>query len=444
VLLVLDNTETLARSSSEEDELAKVIGYMGRRLCRVLVTSRRRERIEALPLQIPPMDEQTGVRLLRRLADEYGANALRQAGEPAVRKIVRTLGGRPLLLDVLARLVGKFAYSLDRGVDNVLRLAAGDLGTFLYEDAWARIGGAERSALLVLGQFGDAVNSQVVGWTAAEESISHLQLLAALEETHFGRLMEYGASYDLALDASARAFLAQKLAGLGSAERTTIERAASRVRKKHVDWLSAHAGKVSDRVEKAFRSDAAKAAHRAASAGQTGDALRWYEEAIQADRGNAALLDRFAWFLMKEMRDYVRAAKVAKEACVADPADGDAHFTAGMIAARLGDVAQADRLLASAQNLGKGAHLCALQRVRARCHALELVFAEKNVDLARAKELDVSARSLLHAARLDEPASPLDAKHMVEVVEAERRLDRLRDRLSGIEEGRIYGVSRRS
>lgn len=437
ILLVLDNAETLARSADEEVALGKAIAHLGKRLCRVLITSRRREKVEAYPIDVPPMADEEAVRLLRRLAQEYHAAPLRDAGDSLVRKVTRQFGGRPLLLETVARLVGTFGYSIDRGIESTMSLAAGDLGTFLYEDAWIRIGSPERSAFLVIGQLGGTVSGDIIGWACAELGVSHSAVLSAFEETRFGNLLDYGAHFDLCMDPSARAFLTQKFSGATAATRELVGRAAARVQDRHRQLLVAQGEPVNDRVAQAFRTDAARAAHRAARAHQVDDALRWYEEAIQVDRGNAALLDRFAWYLMKECKDLVRALQVATQACAADPSDADAHFTAGMIQARIGDPKRADELIAKAERLGKPPHLCALQQARARTRALELLLGKEPVDIQRANDLAKEGGALLERGKLTGQASALDAKHEAERSRTKRRLDSYQDRLDSLRVARL-------
>jgi Tfp pilus assembly protein PilF len=432
ILLVLDNTETLARSATEEEELGRVIQYMAKRLCRVLVTSRRREKLEALPVNVQPFDDVEGARLLRRVGAEYHAQPLITAGESTLKKISRQLSGLPLLLDVLARLVGTFHYSLDAGVGHVMQLAAADLGAFLYEDAWTRIGENERGAFLVVGQLGGTVSGDIVGWACSELHVAHAQVLTAFEETRFGTIMDYGATYDLIMEPSARAFLAQKYQQLGVPSRTKIDAAVAAARRKHTQRLTAQVAVVNDRVARAFQTDAAKAAHQAAERGLVDEAVQWYEDAIQVDRGNAALLERFAWYLMKESRDYSRALRLAREACSADATDPDARFTAGMVLARMAEVRSADEEFARALALGKPAHLCALQRAQGRSRAIESIMDRDPVEISRANELLAEALQLLDDARLPQISSNLDAKHEAERTRTAHRLARHRERLTAL------------
>lgn len=101
VLIVLDNTETLARTPAQVDELAKILRQVATKLGRVLITSRRREKIEAFPVQVPKLDDKIGAILLRRLGEVYKSPSLVAAGDPTLNKASKQLSGKPLLIDVL-------------------------------------------------------------------------------------------------------------------------------------------------------------------------------------------------------------------------------------------------------------------------------------------------------------------------------------------------------
>jgi len=366
VLLVLDNTETLARTREEESEFTQLVAHVTSRLGRVLMTSRRREAVEARPIRIDELDEQTAAELLRALASDYGAEALRVAGEASLRRVARQLAGKPLLLDVLARLIGVLGISIENGVQRVLAKAADDLGTFLFADAWARINEADRDVFLVIGQLGDDIDGEAVGWACSEIGVAHSAWLEAFEETRFGSLVDYGTHYDLSLSVGMSEFLANRYALLPTEQRWRISSIVTQVQQRRRQLLEAQSFEVTDRVHMAFRKEAAKMAKRADREGNPQEAIVWFEEAIHADPENAALFDRFAWYLMVRAPDLHRARTIAERACAIDRQDKDAHFTAGMIAARLGNIAEADRLLGLAMSLGKPPHLCALQRARAR------------------------------------------------------------------------------
>ncbi|WP_143076243.1 tetratricopeptide repeat protein [Stigmatella erecta] len=369
ILLVIDNTETLARSPGEEEELTRVFSRIAGRLCRLLMTSRRRERVEAYPIQVLPMDEETGYSLLRELGHVYRAQPLLAAGDARLRKVSRQLSGRPILLDVFVRHASRAGRSIDDALQLVLRDAREDLGEFLFQDAWQRIGPEQREVFLVLGRLGGTVDGQVVGWICSDIGVPHSIWQDAFEQTRFGSLVDYGARYDVQLEVGMNEFLARKYQSLPSLDQQRIERITQAVSRRYRQLLAASEASVTDRVVQAFRSSAAKAAKLAASAGSVEDAVLWYEEAVRVDAANAALWDRYAWYLMMKARDLSRARECASEACRLDPEDPDAHFTAGMIAARLRDVAEADRLLSRAEQRGKSKHLCLVQHARARIEA---------------------------------------------------------------------------
>jgi hypothetical protein len=422
VLLVLDNTETLASSATEEQGFARTVGLISRRLARVLVTSRRREQMEAYPLLVPNLSENEGIALLERLSIEYDAGPLRQSGRPTKRKLVNKFGGRPLLLDVFARLVGRFQYSLESARDSVLRLASDDLGIFLYNDVWGRIEPDQRLVFTTLGQLGDSISGKLVEYVCSELDVQHSVLLDAFEKTRFGSILDYSTSYDLIIDPSARAFLASKFNGLGIPERKKVESAATNAGRRNRALLSAHTSGVTDRVAQAFRTDAAKAAKIAAARGDNEDAVFWYEEAINADVGNSALLGRFAYFLAKDAFDLPRAYVLAKESCTLDDADADCYFTTGHIAASVGEVAQCDRYADRARDLGFSPYRCSLQKAKARVVSLEKQQpSEPKPGIDAPFRDNHEIRQHLEDAAIADPRGPLDAKHM-------RELERLKNR----------------
>lgn len=394
ILLVLDNAETLARTASEETGLGKVLREISTKVAKVLITSRRREAVEATFVQVPPMTDDVGATLLGKLADAYGALAILQAGEARKRKISREFGGKPILLDVLVRHIANTGCGIDDGANAILSQERGDLGAFLFEDAWKRMEPAYRDVFLTLGQLGGSVSEQLLTWSCAEFTCYSPNWLSAFEETRFGSLIDYGANFDITLDNGAREFLAAKYAELSHAERQRVATAVGKVRKKHYQVIAAAEERISDRVARAFRTTAAKAAKLAAARRDTDAAIRWYEEATIIDSANAALFDRFAWYLMVNDR-LDKAASVARKARELDPKDADSHFTAGMIAARRADVGEADAALALAESRGKAAHLVALQRARAR---IERAIVLTHTDVVERRRLLSDAVKLLDGA----------------------------------------------
>jgi tetratricopeptide (TPR) repeat protein len=408
ILIILDNTETLARTPSVEAELAKVLRQIATKLGRLLMTSRRLERLEARPIQVLPMNEETGSSLLRRLGEAYGANPLIKAGEATLKKTCRRLSGKPLLIDVLARHIGMSGCNIDQGVRAVLRHGSSDLGEFLFEDAWNCMSEPQKQVFLLVGQLGGAIAGQAVAWACADIGVFFSDWLNAFDETRFGSINDYGPVFDVVFQQGARDFLSKKYSDLDGDEKKTLDNLTYSIRKRYEQLLRAESTSISDRVVTAFRTSAAKAAKIAANRGDVEEALIWYEEAVSNDPGNAALLDRFAWFLMVN-RNLERAWSVALRACQTDPKDADAHFTAGMVAGRRGNVGEADRLLDLARDLGKKNHLCLLQKARARIEKAKEEKASHN----RTTSLK-EANDLLQEADLGNPKDFRDMKHQKE------------------------------
>lgn len=419
ILLVIDNTETLARTTTGETDLGKVLRELSKKVGKLLVTSRRRERFEATQIPVPPMTEDVGALLLEKLAATYDAKAIQQAGPAKRRKVTRDFGGKPILLDVLARHIANTSCGIDEGSSAILSQERGDLGAFLFEDAWNRMEQSYRDVFLAIAQLGGSIGEQMLNWACAEFSCYGPNWLTAFEETRFGSLVDYGPYFDISLDSGAREFLSAKFAALDGSGRHRITTAAGHIRKKHFQATAAAEEKVSDRVAAAFRTNAAKAAKLAGNRRDVEGAIRWYEEATLVDPANAALFDRFAWYLMVNDR-LEKAASVAGKAVGLDPLDADAWFTSGMIAARRSDVDAADGALESARRFGKPDYLVDLQRARARLEqAVSLKHSEPEVALS----LAIEATRLLHGAV---PGDPLRySKHEQEREKLQRRVQGL-------------------
>lgn len=421
ILLVIDNTETLARTAAEEAGLAKILRELSTKLAKLLITSRRSEKFESTHIPVPPMPEDVGAILIAKLADAYSSQSILDAGDSRRRKLTRQFGGKPILLDVLARHIANTSCSIDDGVTAILNQERGDLGAFLFEDAWKRMEASYRDVFLALGQLGGSVGEQMLNWACAEFTCYAPNWLSAYEETRFGSLIDYGPYYDITLDSGAREFISSKFERLTGPEKQRITTAVGHIRKKHHQATSAAEERVSDRVAAAFRTTAAKAAKLAGMRRDFDAAVRWYEEATLVDSANAALFDRYAWYLM--VNDQLdRAAVIARKATALDPNDADSHFTAGMIAARKGEISAADAALETSRVLGKSNQLVDLQRARARLHHGVNV---QQTDPEDCLEKSLDAIKLLDVAAMN-PA-PANYKHEAERIKLIKRVERLID-----------------
>jgi tetratricopeptide (TPR) repeat protein len=156
-----------------------------------------------------------------------------------------------------------------------------------------------------------------------------------------------------------------------------------------------------------------------AARGDVDEAIFWYEEAVRADPGNSALLDRFAFYLSTKGNDKSRAYPLARRACEINQADPECHFTAGHIAASLGDVPRADQYLQIAERLDFPKHRCSLQRARARVRAVEI--SRKTETPIRVPKGDIEA--MLHEAEAVRGGHWLDDKHLFEAKQVRERYD---------------------
>ncbi|SDL97227.1 GTPase SAR1 family protein [Modicisalibacter muralis] len=368
VLLVLDNTETMARKLGEEEDLAKLVAQISRKVARVIMTSRRREKIEARQIELLPMKEIDALRLLRRLGEEYSADAIIQAGDARLRKIAKNLGRKPLLIDVMARHVGATKGSLDDAYATVMQESTEGLSEFLYEDAWMRMTESHRSVFLSITCLDVPLNSRTVGWVCRELEVPHTEWLNSFYETYFGQITEYGSDYQMEIEGFAVDFFKIKIEELGGREKSKIKDVANKVENLALRSEKAHREYIKDRVDEAFRTPSARAAKVAGARGDIEEAIEWYEEAIKEDPHNSYLHDRYAWFMMVKARNIDKAIKLAERALAIEPKNADANLTMALASYRKGYLSQGDNYISQAVKNGKPENLGLLRMGIARFH----------------------------------------------------------------------------
>ncbi|WP_194634502.1 hypothetical protein, partial [Vibrio anguillarum] len=139
MLLIIDNSETLAKSHQETSELASFLKLIGKKVGRIIITSRRQENIEATPILVSALDDDDCVKLLRSLAKDHGAEAINKAGKAKLKKVAKKLMYKPILIEALVVYVSRSGLSIDAAIDNLYQKTDDDLLEFLYEDAWERL-----------------------------------------------------------------------------------------------------------------------------------------------------------------------------------------------------------------------------------------------------------------------------------------------------------------
>lgn len=128
---------------------------MSRKVGRVLITSRRREEIEAEPINVPPLTDEDGADLLFNLLEEFSIDA--GVDRSKLKSIVNKIGCKPILIEFLAKYAAMTHATLERGVQEILKQESGDLGQFLFADSWGRIEEDSRRVFMVIAQLGGFV-----------------------------------------------------------------------------------------------------------------------------------------------------------------------------------------------------------------------------------------------------------------------------------------------
>lgn len=365
-LLILDNTETMASNADEVKLLAKHIRELSRRVGRVLLTSRRREAIEAQQIEIKPLEEDESLSFLRARATALNRRSILDAGPSTLKKYGRLLGNKPLVLEVFVQALGEHGIGLEKAFDRVMRMQTQDLGEFLYSDAWNRMSQPMQHLLLLMTRVTDIHDDTLLKLCCGQVGISVLEAYEALEESRgIAQLSKFNDNLQILISPEFLKFCNGRvvhISGNALPNEVTVEK----VRTRYNEFLRSKSSMVNDRVARAYRHPYARAAHTAFHEGRDDDCEAFYDLAVNADVGNGWLYDRFAFFLSsrrKARQD--EALDWAKKATNLIPDDPDAWFTRGAIESKRGDVSGAIPSLDRAAALGKHKHLCLLQQAYA-------------------------------------------------------------------------------
>lgn len=424
ILLVLDNTETLVKSSSEVEAFASFVKQIGRRLGRVLITSRRRELVAFEPIPMDPLSDAECIFLMRRLAVDYDATQIMQAGDSTLRTAAAKLAKKPLLIDTLVKYLARSrSVSIDKAIDLVVRKNDDELLEFLYEDAWNRFSTLQQNVCLVLIAAAVPLDSSCVADACALVGIHPSEFTKGLDEAYFTSTTDHGDRYDLAIVDMARRFFENRLRKLGETERQEIRNMASVIDSQATDRERIEAEYRSDRVAEAFRNQYAKAAKIAATQGDLKAAEDNYKWALEDDPMNAALRDRFAWFLLHRGQRPDNARSVAEEAVKLDPKNQDAWFTLALCWYRLDNLTKGDESIDKALKNGKSAAICLLRMGIARYYSAKNAATTKDA-LSLLDDSDRLLQSAINQA--DKPNSGFIVKNRAEVTKYQNLILALR------------------
>ncbi|MFT3815999.1 MAG: ATP-binding protein [Acidovorax sp.] len=372
VLLIIDNTETLATSASDAEDLADFMSRVAKRVGRVVITSRRRELLAAEPVAVSQLSLEEALTLLRRLGAEYGAQSVVQASEPKLRKACEQLMYKPLLIDTLVRYIARSSTGIQEGLDQILKKTSDELLEFLYEDAWLRMNRLVQEVFIVLASLATPPDSKSVGDVCREVGVSHSEFQSSLAETYFATITDRGDLYDLEIVDLAKEFFRQKKRRANTQDAQRFDKIAFAVDKLAAARHEVDQAYRTDRVADAYRSEYAKAAKLAIIRRDYKAARENFDLAVIEEPLNAALRERIASFFLRNLGKAQLALPFARKATELDPQSADAWLTLGLVKFQVGDISGGDIAMDNAMNHGKPESLCALRKAIARYHAARL------------------------------------------------------------------------
>lgn len=378
VLIIIDNTETLATTQSEVDELGNAIRSLSRSLGRVIVTSRRRERIEAYGIQIVGLTESEGVNLLRRLAGELNVKSILQAGEPYLRKMSRNLMNKPLLIEAFVRYVEITGASLENSLNKLIVENNEELLEFLYEDAWLRIDGLQKYVFFVLINLDFDITNKILRKVCQLVGINKTKFEEAIEETYFVNILDYKDSYIIDINEWAKNFFQSKFIQLEKDEQLLIIDFVKNTEEYSKFLNESEINFKNDRVIQAYSSEYAKAARVAFDRGNIQEAIDMYELAIEEQPMNAYLHDRYSWLLLNRTDNFEKALKLSLKAVSLDNYNIDAKVGLALVYYRLGRIKDGDKQIDLVNKKGRTPSFCSLRKGIARFYyANQLPFSQR-------------------------------------------------------------------
>jgi hypothetical protein len=182
--------------------------------------SRRREFIEATPVIIGGLSDSESVNLMKRIATEYNAKPILQAGESTLRRVSNQLMHKPILLEALVKYIARTGLGIDAAIHNLFKKSNDDLLQFLYEDAWLRMNSFQKEVFLVIIHITSPLDQISIGQACREIGVQHTEFQSGLEETHFAKLTDYGKTYSLELSDLAGRFFYKSLGNLKIQKKT--------------------------------------------------------------------------------------------------------------------------------------------------------------------------------------------------------------------------------
>ena len=391
--------------------MLRSLNVIVRKVGRIILTSRRRERIEAKQIEIPSLPEDDALTMLRARGESLGRKQILDAGDSKLKHYARQLGCKPLSLEVFVHAIEP-GVSLDHAFQRVARLQEAELGEFLFEDAWHRISQKIKVLLLLMTSIADVHDEVLLKLSCQECGVTVRDAEDALQESlGIATITKSSGHLTIAFADEFIRFCDNRFVDVNG-EKLPANNTVERVKSRYATYLKGISSILPGKDAKAFRHAISKAAYAAASQGKTDDAIIFYEEAVVVDGNNPFLWDRFAYFLLKQRR-YKEALIKASRATKVGPQEPTVWFTKGMVEARMGNVPEAVKSLHRATDLGFDEHRAWVQRA----------YAHLNSD---GKDLDAIDHCISKARSTCPRNDAFKEKHLEEVLRLETRLKQLR------------------
>ncbi|MER8077390.1 hypothetical protein [Acinetobacter pittii] len=364
-LIILDNTETMAENDEDIFNLGKQINLLSRYAGRVILTSRRTERLEARPIETTKWSDEEGAEYIQKRGRVLEIESINKAGLPTLRRITRELNNKPLILNVFTQFANELQSSLDSALDKVKRLQERDLGKFLFADVWERFSEKEKQFLLLLTHFGPD-HDQYFMQLASEKANLTFSLAQSTLEGSKGicQLSSIDGQLQITFNNDFMKFCKDRTITIDN-KIHPLKKDIESIESKYKDFLKHIEIEISDNEQRAYLSRFAKAARKFFNEGNKPKCLEFYELAIDEDPTNIWLLEKYAntLFIYKE---FPLALEKINKATKIDSNHLELQFTKGKILSRIKDKSEESiKCLDLARKLGKPLHLCELQKVYA-------------------------------------------------------------------------------
>lgn len=405
ILVVIDNAETLIENEDERMVLGKELKEISRRIGRVLLTSRRREHIEASPIGVDVLSESEGLAFLRDRAEKLKIDIVRKATDSVILDAVQKLERRPIVLEAFANaLANPSIKKINEAASRVAAMLRKDLGDFLFADAWARLSQDVRRLLLLMTRIGDVHDDQSLRICAGIVDVSAQAAEQALEESGgIASMINVQGALQITFSKNFLEFAKEKSVTFANGSHSPSDDEITKAQSQYSTFVRNARLYSGDRIGQAFRTPQAKAAHRARQEGKLDESRRLYQAAVMTDSTNGWLYDRFAYFLFHDVRDNPSALLQAKKAVELLPDQGEVWFTRGLIEARLGDVRACELSVYKAEEFGVPWQRCSVQRAWAylKSRPVQFGLAEKEIlKLQGYLKSNISDSRLQHELRL--------------------------------------------